>query len=117
MRKLILKVFIFFTCLLGCCLLVLMLMQLHANKEELTRTKGFNNGMISNDEKARVLQTLQVLEAGYAKRDLSTVDNCVASTFSDNNVLILGTNPTEILSGKEGAKNVISNFVSSNFRN
>jgi len=81
-----------------------MLMQLHANKEELTRTKGFNNGMISNNEKARVLQTLQVLEAGYAKRDLSTVDNCVASTFSDNNVLILGTNPTEILSGKEGAK-------------
>ena len=52
MRKLILKVFIFFTCLLGCCLLVLMLMQLHANKEELTRTKGFNNGMISNNENA-----------------------------------------------------------------
>lgn len=107
MRKLILKVFICFSCLLGCCLLVLMLMQLHANKEELTRTKGFNNGMISNNEKVRVLQTLQVLEAGYAKRDLSTVDNCVASTFSDNNVLILGTNPTEILSGKEGAKNLL----------
>ena len=107
MRKLILQVFIFFTSLLGCCLLVLMLIQLHANKEELARVKDYNKGTISNQEKARVLQTLHILEDGYTKRDLTAVDGCVASTFSNKDVLILGTNPTEILTGKEGAKNLL----------
>lgn len=107
MRKLILQIFIFFTCLLGCSLLVLMLIQLHANKEELARVKEYSVGTIGNREKTEVLQTLRILESGYTRRDLTAVDSCVANTFSNKDVLILGTNPTEILTGKEGAKNLL----------
>jgi len=107
MRKLILRIFIIFTSLLGCFLLVLMLMQLNANKEELVHVKDYNKGTIGTQEKFGVLQTLRILENGYTKRDVTAVDRCIASTFSNKNVLILGTNPTEILIGKEGAKNLL----------
>lgn len=107
MRKLILRVFIILTSLLGCLFLVLMLMQLNANKDELVRVKDYNKGTIGTQEKSGVLQTLRILENGYTQRDVKAVDSCVASTFSNKDVLILGTNPTEILNGKEGAKNLL----------
>ena len=107
MKKLILSVFILLSGLLGGCLVVLMLMQLNANKDELARVKDPGKGTIGINEKASVLETLKVLENGYSKRDVSAVDSCVANTFSNKDVFILGTNSTEILKGKEGAKNLL----------
>jgi hypothetical protein len=107
MRKVIMRIAIFFTGLLGCILFILMLMQLRANQQELSVVKSYNTGDISSTERENVLKTLRILQDGYTKRDVSDIDKCVEKTFSTHNVLILGTNPTEILTGKDGAKGLL----------
>lgn len=87
--------------------MLLLLVQLKDNYKELLKDKDFKTGHISNLEKENVLQTLRILQDGYTKRDVTAIDQCVKNTFSTKDVLILGTNPTEILTGKEGAKNLL----------
>jgi hypothetical protein len=106
-RKLIMRISVFFTGLLGCILFILMLMQLRANQEELSKVKSYNAGNISSTERENVLKTLRILQDGYTKRDVSAIDKCIENTFSSHDVLILGTNPAEILAGKEGAKGLL----------
>ncbi len=55
MKKLILQVFILLSGLLGGCLVVLMLMQLNANKDELARVKDVGKGTIGINEKSTLL--------------------------------------------------------------
>jgi len=106
-KKIVMRVFVFITGLLGCILLILLLMQLNSNRKELSKVKNFNTGHISNLERENVLSTLRILQGGYTRRDVSAIDQCVKNTFSTKDILILGTNPSEILTGKEGAKNLL----------
>ena len=47
---------------------------------------------------------LKLLNEYYEKRDPENADACIDETMLADNLLILGTNPSEIFYGREGAK-------------
>lgn len=50
------------------------------------------------------LRPLKLLNAYYEKRDPEKIDACIDETMLAEELLILGTNPSEIFNGREGAK-------------
>lgn len=53
------------------------------------------------------LRPLRQLNAYYERRDPEQVDACIDETMLPEELLILGTNPSEIFHGREGAKRLL----------
>ena len=59
---------------------------------------------ISEPNKQAIEKTLKAFQEGYTLRDVSIIDECIAQTIDTASIFILGTNPNEILKGKDGAQ-------------
>ena len=59
---------------------------------------------ISEPNNPAIEKTLKVFQEGYTLRDASKIDECIAQTIDTASIFILGTNPNEILKGKDGAQ-------------
>lgn len=105
--KVTVRTFQVITCFLGAFVVFLILMQMKTKNDDLIKVRDYGPGNISAQERVNVLRTLQALQDGYTKRDVSIIDHFVDETFSNNDVLILGTQPAEFDFGKEGAKRLL----------
>lgn len=54
-----------------------------------------------------VMQPLKSLAQYYKIRDVEQIDKCIDDTMLTDEILILGTNPKEIFSGRERAKDLL----------
>ena len=62
---------------------------------------------ISEPNRQAIEKTLKVFQEGYTLRDVSKIDECIAQTIDTASIFILGTNPNEILKGKDGAQGLL----------
>ena len=62
---------------------------------------------ISESNRQAIEKTLKVFQEGYALRDASKIGECIAQTIDTASIFILGTNPNEILKGKDGAQGLL----------
>ena len=62
---------------------------------------------ISEPNRQAIEKTLKVFQEGYTLRDVSKIDECIAQTIDTASIFILGTNPNEILKGKDGAQTLL----------
>jgi len=63
----------------------------------------FSKGNAPEDVRAEIVQQLRRFRDGYTQRDTSQLTPFMDQLFSKENVLILGTQPTEVLNGHERA--------------
>jgi hypothetical protein len=105
--KIIVRILKIITCFWGALLLFLILAQIKTKNDDLINVKDYRPGNISAQERTNVLHTLQIYQDGFAKRDVSIIDQFVDETFCDDDVLILGTQPSEFNFEKEGAKKLL----------
>ena len=68
----------------------------------------FSKGNAPEGVRAEVLQQLQRFQDGYANRNTARLDSFMEQLFSRDDLLILGTQPTETLSGYERARALVS---------
>ena len=62
---------------------------------------------ISEPNKQAIEKTLKAFQEGYTLRDASKIGECIAQTIDTASIFILGTNPNEILKGKDGAQGLL----------
>ena len=77
---------------------------------EINSTPGaFNypDSNISEPNRQAIEKTLKVFQEGYTLRDASKIGECIAQTIDTASIFILGTNPNEILKGKDGAQGLL----------
>ena len=77
---------------------------------EINSTPGAFNypaSNISESNKQAIEKTLKAFQEGYTLRDVSKIDECIARTIDTASIFILGTNPNEILKGKNGAQGLL----------
>ena len=65
---------------------------------------GIDGEPLPEELREAVLRPLNALNGYYEKRDPELADACIDETILPNHMLILGTNPDEIFSGRQGAK-------------
>ena len=68
---------------------------------------NYPDSNISEPNKQAIEKTLKVFQEGYTLRDASKIDECIAQTIDTASIFILGTNPNEILKGKNGAQGLL----------
>ena len=68
---------------------------------------NYPDSNISELNKQAIEKTLKVFQEGYTLRDASKIDECIAQTIDTASIFILGTNPNEILKGKNGAQGLL----------
>ena len=66
--------------------------------------REINGEVLPTVLREEALLPLRQLNAYYERRDLEQVDACIDETILSEKLLILGTNPSEIFYGREGAK-------------
>ncbi len=64
-------------------------------------------GNAPDEVRAEVIAQLHLFQRGYTDRDTSRIGEFMASLFSDENVLVLGTMPREVLSDARGAERLV----------
>ena len=64
-------------------------------------------GNAPDDVRAEVIAQLHVFQRGYTDRDTSRIREFMADLFSDQNVLVLGTMPREVLTDARGAERLV----------
>ena len=77
---------------------------------EINSTQGAFNypaSNISEPNRQAIEKTLKVFQEGYTLRDASKIGECIAQTIDTASIFILGTNPNEILKGKDGAQGLL----------
>ena len=77
---------------------------------EINSTPGAFNypaSNISEPNRQAIEKTLKVFQEGYTLRDASKIGECIAQTIDTASIFILGTNPNEILKGKDGAQGLL----------
>lgn len=62
---------------------------------------------LSDDLREDALRPLRQLAMYYEKRDPALADACIDETMLPDELLILGTSPSEIFHGRDGAKNLL----------
>ena len=62
---------------------------------------------ISEPNRQAIEKTLKAFQEGYSLRDVSKIDDFIARTTDTASIFILGTNPNEILKGKDGAQELL----------
>ncbi|MBR5643715.1 MAG: hypothetical protein IKW77_05985 [Salinivirgaceae bacterium] len=68
---------------------------------------NYPDSNISEPNRQAIEKTLKVFQEGYALRDASKIGECIAQTIDTASIFILGTNPNEILKGKDGAQGLL----------
>lgn len=68
----------------------------------------FSQGNAPERVRTEIVQQLHRFQDGYASRDTARLDSFMEQLFSRDNLLILGTQPKEILSGCEKARALVS---------
>lgn len=74
------------------------------SRRERTTPREIKGEMLSVELRDDALRPLRQLNAYYEKRDPEQADACIDETMLAEELLILGTNPSEIFYGREGAK-------------
>ena len=77
---------------------------------EINSTPGaFNypDSNISESNRQAIEKTLKAFQEGYTLRDASKIGECIAQTIDTASIFILGTNPNEILKGKNGVQGLL----------
>jgi hypothetical protein len=100
--KILMNVFKVLTFLLCGIVLFFMLNLAYSNKEELKTEKNYTTGNATVKDRQAILNVLTFLQQGYSKRDLSKIDYYIDQTIDTTSIVVLGTNPNEIFSGKKG---------------
>lgn len=74
------------------------------SRRERTTPRDIKGEILSVELREDALRPLSLLNAYYEKRDTEQVDACINETMLTDELLILGTNPSEIFYGRDGAK-------------
>lgn len=78
-----------------------------ASRQERIAPDKINGETLPTELRENALRPLMQLNAYYEKRNSEQADACIDETMLPEKLLILGTNPGEIFSGREGAKNLL----------
>lgn len=78
-----------------------------ASRRERIAPGEVNGETLPTELRANALRPLMQLNAYYEKRNSEQADACIDETMLPEKLLILGTNPGEIFSGREEAKNLL----------
>ena len=78
-----------------------------ASRQERIAPDKINGETLPTELRENALRPLMQLNAYYEKRNSEQADACIDETMLSEKLLILGTNPGEIFSGREGAKNLL----------
>lgn len=73
-----------------------------------TNTYPFSRGNAAEDVRAEIIKQLHEFHDGYIQRDTSRLEPFMEQLFSQDNILVLGTQPREILTSYERAKVLVS---------
>ena len=73
-------------------------------QRERSTSREIKGEMFPVELRVTALRPLKLLNEYYEKRDPENADACIDETMLANKLLILGTNPSEIFYGREGAK-------------
>lgn len=68
---------------------------------------NYPSGQASSAEIQSISATISKLQQAYQLRDVSKIDDCINNTIDSTSIFILGTSPTEIFRGKQGASNLL----------
>ncbi|MBP5666631.1 MAG: hypothetical protein J6X32_00615 [Salinivirgaceae bacterium] len=68
---------------------------------------NYPDSNISESNRQAIEKTLKVFQDGYTLRDASKIGECIAQTIDTASIFILGTNPNEILKGKDGTQGLL----------
>ncbi len=74
------------------------------SRRERTTSREIKGETLSIELREGALRPLRQLNTYYEKRDPEQADVCIDETMLAEELLILGTNPSEIFYGREGAK-------------
>ena len=74
------------------------------SRRERTTPREIKGEPISGELREDALRPLRQINTYYAKREPEQADACIDETMLAEELLILGTNPSEIFYGREGAK-------------
>jgi len=74
------------------------------SRQERITPREIKGETLSVELREDALRPLRYLKAYYEKRDPEQADACIDETMLEEELLILGTNPSEIFYGREGAK-------------
>ncbi|MFC1850863.1 nuclear transport factor 2 family protein [candidate division CSSED10-310 bacterium] len=73
----------------------------------------YSNGNASDSDRSEIMKQLHAFQDGYSKRDTAQLKPFMEQLFSQENILVLGTMPQEILIGVEKvSKLVLSDWKS-----
>ena len=78
-----------------------------SSRQERIAPDKINGETLPTELRENALRPLMQLNAYYEKRNSEQADACIDETMLPEKLLILGTNPGEIFSGREGAKNLL----------
>ena len=97
-------------CLIGILLYSVLIILRHPHKAYYgsTNTHPFSKGNAAEDVRAEIIQQLHEFQGGYIQRDTSRLQPFMEQLFSQDNILVLGTQPREILTSYERAKVLVS---------
>jgi len=73
-------------------------------QRERSTSREIKGEMFPVELRVTALRPLKLLNEYYEKRDPENADACIDETMLADKLLILGTNPSEIFYGREGAK-------------
>lgn len=79
---------------------------LHSCRERTSPGK-ITGETLSDDLREAALRPLRQLGMYYEKRDPALADACIDETMLSDELLILGTNPSEIFQGRDGARHLL----------
>ena len=68
----------------------------------------YGKGNAAEDVRSEIIQQLHKFQDGYTQRDTSLLEPFTEQLFSQDNILILGTQPREILKNYERARVLVS---------
>jgi hypothetical protein len=73
-----------------------------------TGTYPFSRGNAAEDVRAEITRQLHAFQDGYTQRDTSRLKPFMDQLFSQDNVLVLGTMPREVLTNHERTRGLVS---------
>lgn len=88
-------------------LIYFMLSLMSSYKKEMEKEQNYTLGNATHQDRQAIINTLSVLQQGYYERDVTKIDYYTDKTIDTTSIVILGTNPNEILIGKEGVQRLL----------
>ena len=67
----------------------------------------YSRGNATDDVRSQIIAQLKAFQDGYLLRDMDQLQPFMERLFSDENTMVLGTMPNEILSDREGAARLV----------